>query len=115
MCHDPKLPRLECHAAHLPRQSQMSGPILDSNFHSQPAFCHIIMKPNLKETKESNLIVQEVTLVLLLIVLIFFILSTTYGSDFPLISMAGKLFAEMTVTESTPLKMTSRFLFVGVL
>lgn len=40
----------------------------------------------------------------------FFIITTTKGSDFPIKSVAGKSSADMTVTERTPLIITSFFL-----
>lgn len=51
----------------------------------------------------------KLTLVLFLIP-VFFMVSTTYGSAFPMKSTAGKSSADMTVIESTPLTITS-FLF----
>lgn len=39
----------------------------------------------------------------------FFIVSTTKGSDFPIMSVAGKPSADTTVTERTPLMIISFF------
>ena len=52
---------------------------------------------------------QNLTLVLFFC-LDFFISSTTNGSDFPIKSVAGKSSADITVTERTPLTITSLFL-----
>lgn len=41
----------------------------------------------------------------------FFMMSTTKGSDFPIKSVAGKSCADITVTERTPLTITSFFVW----
>lgn len=129
MCHDHKLPESAYHVTHPPQQSQKSGSRPDLECHSQPERTTIVIFDwNKKERKkcttwtyrketerrEKNkikLLGLKVTLVLFFMC-VFFIWSTTKGSDFPIKSMAGKSSADNTVTDSTPLTITSLFLCV---